>query len=117
MFLGIEDAGTICGIPDQADLEAFWDDLSGVISRHFTPFFRWDRGVVEFADKRIAVAYAFSASDKPVIASSDYTHKIQAGQIYFRYNRSTEPIHPGDLLKILYERDRRVAAEQAVVAE
>jgi len=113
VFLGIEDGGKICRIAPSTDLEAFWDELSDVISGHFTPFFRWDRGVVELLGKRVAVAYAFAASDKPVIASADYTSKIQAGQIYFRYNRSTKPIEPGDLLKILHERDRKAAAESA----
>lgn len=111
VFLGIADDGAIRGIAEDADLEAFWDELSDVISSHFTPFFRWDRGVVDVSGKRVAVAYAFAANEKPVIASSDYTNKIRSGQIYFRYNRSTEPIHPGDLLAILHERDHRAVAE------
>lgn len=113
VFLGISDDGAVCGLPDDADIEAFWDELSDVISGHFTPFFRWERGMVELAGKRVAVAYAFSASDKPVIASADFTTKIRSGQIYFRYNRSTSPIHPGDLLNILHERDLRAVAERA----
>jgi len=116
IFIGIEDDGTISGLPSDLRTEEFWDELSDVITRAFTPFFQWERNVVQVGEHRIAVAYAYPAPEPPIVASADYAGEIYAGRIYFRYNRSVEPIRPGDLLKMLHERDRRVAAAAAAVA-
>jgi hypothetical protein len=110
IFFGIENDGTICGLPDISLIEKFWDELSDVVMHHFTPFFRWDRSVVEIGGKNVAVAYAYEAPDKPVFACDGYAGEIFSGQIYFRYNRSTDLIRGGDLINILNERDRRAIA-------
>lgn len=113
VFIGIEDNGQAVGIGKDSDIEKFWDQISDVITRHFTPFFRWDRNVVDVGGALIAVAYAHAANDKPIIASGEYTPDIRAGQIFFRYSRSTELIKPGDLIKMLHDRDRKVATAAA----
>lgn len=114
VFIGISDDGEIVGVPEGIDIELMWNAISDVVTRHFTPFFAWERGSVDVAGKRLAVAYAFSASDKPIIAASDFAGDICKGQIYFRYNRSSETIHPGDLIKMLHDRDRRAASGSVV---
>jgi hypothetical protein len=110
IFIGVANDGTAVGVPPAADVERFWDELSDVVTGHFTPFFQWDRGVVEFNGKLIAVAYAYEAAVKPIIASDGYTTEILPGQIFFRYSRSSEVIRAGDLIRMLNERDRQVLA-------
>jgi hypothetical protein len=113
VFFGIADGGKILGIPEAANIERFWNDISDVVTRHFTPFFPWERNIVPVNGKNVAVAYVFSADKKPIIASSSFTDHLKEGHIYFRYNRSSECIHAGDLINILRERDRIVAAQAA----
>jgi hypothetical protein len=110
IIFGISDNGTVCGIPNDLDCEKFWDQISDIVTRHFTPFFRWDRSIVEIAGFRVAVLYAFSSPDKPIICSSDIDNHIKEGHIYFRYNRSSELIKAADLQGILRERDERTRA-------
>jgi hypothetical protein len=109
VFLGVENDGAVVGISTEG-IERLWDQLSDVITRHFTPFFRWERAVVEVGSHAVAVAYAYKSGSKPIMASSDFTNEICAGQIYFRYNRSNEAIRPADLLHLLHERDRMIVA-------
>ena len=105
VFIGVSNDGTVIGIPEEIDVERFWDDLSNVVTAHFTPFFPWERSVVEFGGSRIAVAYAHQANEKPIIVSDGYTPEIVPGQIFFRYSRSSEVIRAGDLIQMLHERD------------
>jgi hypothetical protein len=114
LFFGICDDGRICGLENDVNIEKFWNDISDVITRNFTPFFRWERNLVNISGNSVAVAYVFSADQKPIYSSSDYTAHIEEGSIYFRYNRSSEKIKAGDLLNILQERDRRAAAGASV---
>jgi hypothetical protein len=110
LFFGVANDGEVVGVPT-AGIEKIWDDLSTVITKNFTPFFRWSRATVPMENCSIAVAYAYGALDKPIIATRDFTDEICEGQIYFRYNRSNEPIRAGDLLRMLHERDRRTFAQ------
>lgn len=116
LFFGVDNDGGIVGVPTE-NIEKIWDELSDVLTRSFTPFFRWDRATVPMETRSIAVAYAYKSPDKPILATKDFTHEICEGQIYFRYNRSNETIRAGDLLKMLHERDRRVAAQAALPEE
>lgn len=109
IFFGIANDGKIVGLDEGAKVELFWDHISDVVTRHFTPFFPWNRSIVFVSEKRIAVIYVFAAERKPIICSADCTDEIKEGSIYFRYNRSSEKIKSGDLLDILRERDRIAA--------
>lgn len=110
LFVGVDNDGQVLGVPDAINAERFWDEIADVVTRHFTPFFQWERNVVFVDEKRILVAYVSKSLEKPIIASAQYTGEILPGVIYFRYNRSSEAIHPGDLINLLHERDRRVVA-------
>ncbi|WP_171012828.1 MULTISPECIES: helix-turn-helix domain-containing protein [unclassified Caulobacter] len=110
LFFGICDDGHIIGIDDSQNVERFWNDISDVVTRNFSPFFPWERSVVEISGKMIAVIYVFASDAKPIYSSSDFTKHIEEGSIYFRYNRSSEKIKAGDLFNILQKRDQRVAA-------
>jgi len=115
VFIGIEDDGEITGLPVELDIERFWNELSDVITRNFTPFFRWERSVVAIGETKIAVAYAYQAMEQPIMASADYAD-IVSGRIYFRYNRSVEAIRPGDMQRLLSLRDKRVASAAVAAA-
>jgi hypothetical protein len=116
LFFGIDDSGAITGISESEDIEKFWDELADLTTRHFTPFFQWDRGRIAIGDTTIAVAYSYKAPEKPIIASSEYTPEIRPGQIFFRYNRSSETIRATDLVRMLSERDRLVLERAAAIA-
>ncbi|WGM41269.1 ATP-binding protein [Caulobacter sp. NIBR1757] len=110
IFIGVADDGEILGLPDDCRLEKMWNEIADVTTQKFTPFFRWERGIFETQGKTIAVAYVFECEQKPVISSTEYTREIPPGTIYFRYNRSSEAIKPGDLLEMLRARDQKVRA-------
>ncbi|MFI4964690.1 MAG: helix-turn-helix domain-containing protein [Caulobacterales bacterium] len=110
LFFGVCNDGEIVGVPAEK-IEVVWDQLGDVLTKNFTPFFRWERALVPMEKCSIAVAYAYKSADKPIISTKDFTHEICEGQIYFRYNRSNDLIRAGDLLKMLHERDRRMPAE------
>jgi hypothetical protein len=114
VFMGVSNDGNIVGIPTEK-IENLWDQLGDVVTRHFTPFFTWERALVDMGSGSIAVAYAHKSLAKPIIATSDYTSEICAGQIYFRYNRSNEQIRAGDLLKMLHDRDNWIASSARTV--
>lgn len=117
VFIGIENDGSICGLPDRTDVEKLWDELADVVTSTFTPFFRWERNSIDISDKKVAVAYVYEAADKPIVATRDCTTEIEVSSIYFRYSRSSDPIKAGDLFQILMERDRRAAARANSAAE
>jgi hypothetical protein len=114
IFIGVADDGEIVGLPPECRLEKMWNELADVTTHKFTPFFRWDRGIFESQGKTVAVAYVYECEQKPVLSSVEYTKEIHPGTIYFRYNRSSEAIKPGDLLEMLRARDERVRALNSI---
>lgn len=99
LIFGVRDGGTVIGVESSAIQQA-WEELSDILSRHFTPFFPCVEAAVEASGKIVAAVYAYAAEEKPIIASGNY-EEIKRGTIYFRYHASTQPIAPADLISII----------------
>lgn len=106
IFFGISDERRVVGV-DEADFLSFdWEKLSIICREYFQPDIEWDREIVHWREKNLGVIYTNQADQKPIVAAKS-GKALTAGSIYYRYRGHTETIRPGDLFKLLAERDRR----------
>lgn len=109
VIFGISDDRTVVGISKTDIFSKYCDQISDIVTESFSPAVRWDKNVVQYKKKILGVIYVQKASDRPVVAVRD-SEDIKKSTVYFRYEGKTQRIEPGDLLQMLSERDRLVAA-------
>lgn len=115
IFFGIGDDRTILGVaaPERADQN--FQAIFQAVSEYFMPSLTIEHTIVEVRSSLIGVIYVYEAENKPIICTKDYAEDVHKGFVYLRYSGSTRLIEPGDLLVMLHERDRRVAAREGSV--
>lgn len=108
IYFGISDNREIIGISnsteDQESLRAIGDKCKELLC----PSIEWDRVLFEMNGALIAAINISPSNAKPIVIMSDYTNEVKAGDIFFRYSGQSAKIRPGDLLKLLSERDLAV---------
>lgn len=108
IYFGISDDRKVVGImntkTEQAALRSIGDKCKELLS----PAISWDRVMFEMNGSLLAAICVSASNAKPVIIMSDFTNEIKAGDIYFRYSGQSSKIRPGDLMKLLAERDLAV---------
>lgn len=112
VVFGVRDDREVVGIAEPDKFAKICDQISDVATECFSPAVTWDKNLVEYEGKSLGVIYTHRASTKPVIAMRD-SADIQKSTIYFRYEGKSQRIEPGDLLSMLHQRDRAIAAQAA----
>ena len=113
LFFGIQNDGTIIGVDSSCDFDKMWDDISELATSVFSPFFSWDRNVIDVIGCTVPAIYVHPSPRPPIVSVRDYTREIDEGQIYFRYERATRLIRAGDLFQMLSARDRACVSGDA----
>lgn len=105
IVFGIDDQKRLRGISEN-DWDNFnWDKFSSELARLFQPVINWRNRIVEFHGYNLGVVHIEMMEMPPVISSADW-NAVKAGTIYYRYERSSSRIEPGDLLRLLERRDK-----------
>lgn len=112
IVFGVGDDCQILGIPDAAAFQKVCDRISDIVTLCFSPTIMWEKNAISFAQKTLGVIYVYQASIKPVISMHE-SAGISKSLVYYRYEGKSQRIEPGDLLHMLHERDRAVAAAAA----
>lgn len=112
VVFGISDDCKVVGLPEPTKFQRTCDEILDVATLCFSPAILWEKNVVRFREQSLGVIYVYEAPSKPVIAMSD-ANGITKSTIYCRYEGKSQRIEPGDLLHMLHERDRAVAAAAA----
>ncbi len=108
IFFGVEDVDSrICGITIEEWSRFDWDRFAALLTKIFQPSVDWNSRQVEYNGHQLGVIYVHALEVRPTISTQKW-HQIGKTTIYLRYARSSEPIHHGDLMRMLGERDEIV---------
>lgn len=78
-------------------------EMTGILSRKFSPWIKWDSDVHEVGGGRLGLIHARPSEDKPVIATGDAADIIRDGGVSCRCRARSERIRFPELRKILQE--------------
>jgi hypothetical protein len=111
IFFGISDNRRPVGVDPTEFLAFDWDRLSAICRESFQPDIRWERTLATWQGKALGVLYTYQAEPKPVVAAKN-AKGLTVGSIYYRYRGHTENIRPGDLFKLLSDRDAQARGDR-----
>ncbi|MBI1364690.1 MAG: hypothetical protein GC153_01860 [Alphaproteobacteria bacterium] len=110
IIFGIDDHKELRGITDRDWDDFDWDKFSSELARLFQPVIEWRKRTIEFHEAMLGVIHIEMMELPPVISNADW-HSIKAGTVYYRYERSSRRIEPGDLRRLLERRDKIIRRE------
>jgi hypothetical protein len=108
IYFGVSDDRRIVGILNTVEEQEALRSIGDKCRELICPAINWNRVVFHMNSSLLAAICIERSNSKPVMVMTDFTNDVKAGDIYFRYSGQSSKIRPGDLMKLLAERDLEV---------
>lgn len=112
IFIGIAN-GTLAveGLPDERFEKADPAEINRVLVGALDPVPKVRSSVIAVGGRKIGVLHVSKQETPPVIAIKNIAQDVKEGTIYYRYVGETRAIRPGELRRIIAEREQKAVAE------
>lgn len=114
IFFGVANAGcTAEGLSDDLFGKTDPAEINRCLASALDPVPRISKHQIQIGEKSIGVLHVEKNDHGPVIALKNVGNDLKEGAIYFRYVGETRAIKPGELRKIISQREQRAVSEFA----
>jgi hypothetical protein len=112
ILIGVRDGtGAVEGLPDDRFTETDPAEINRVLVGALDPVPQVTHSVLQVGAHSVGVLHIAKHESPPVMALKNIGEAVREGTIYYRYVGETRAIRPGELRRILAERERNAVAE------